>query len=159
MSVSVPPPVSIAINKNGAHEHYEGVMRDLGRQLARLDLERQRIKSLMESLSSFLPDHGDNGSLGAHVEQGKGVREFAGIPLLEAVRRYLEREGSPQSASAIVQALRRGGFPSSSRDFAKVVVPALYRHVKRTNGTPKSCIRKFGTEWGLVVWEKIGGQQ
>ena len=79
---------------------------------------------------------------------------FADLTVTEAAQIYLSTVKDPQSTADIADALKRGGYPTESRNFRNTVRSVLDRHAK-TVGT----IVKVHRNWGLAEWSRDGGKR
>ena len=139
------------VNGSCSH-HYASVLEDLGRRLEYHKLECQRLRTLMENLSSFQADIEHTAS-NSHDDEPSG-QLFAGLTALEAIAKFIEKKGTPQASGSIIAGLRQGGFETKSRDLSMIVYPVLSRHWRETKDTRHSVIEKFGSEWGLSKWKR-----
>lgn len=78
---------------------------------------------------------------------------FADLSLPEAAQIYLSTVKNPQSTADIADALKRGGYPTKSRNFRNTVRSVLDRHAKTVGE-----ILKINKNWGLAEWSRDGDE-
>ena len=138
-------------------EIYETALRDLNRQLAGLEKERQRILPLRDSLKEYLEAHRPKASTISVVTFTKHQPDYSGLTLLGAVKRFLEHAGTPQSFGEIEAGLKEGGYPTTSKNLVGLIRPVLYKAERKGNGADDSIIKIDG-RWGLKAWRKNENQ-
>ena len=124
---------------------YTVVLADLEERRAKLDEAisaiRQIIGAETESGSVSVPN-----ALAATPGQAQtpSSHAFFGLPIGDAVTKYLKMVKQPTKAAAIARALRAGGLLNQSPNFAATVATTLRRDANMTQLPDKS--------WGLAEW-------
>ena len=125
--------------------HYEAVLADLRAKRAELDTAIATIERVMGIAT------GATGTPQAAITaSGAGVVRdgmFFGLSLTEAAQAYLQAVRRKQSAREIAEALERGGFHHTSKDFPNTVRAILSR-----NAANEGDFIKLQTDWGLSTW-------
>ncbi|MCY3956039.1 MAG: hypothetical protein OXF47_08620 [Nitrospira sp.] len=132
---------------------YRTVLKDLKRRKKVIEAAIAGVTALLgeseTTLQACLPV-----SLPKTQESGNATSgAFADLSLPEAAQIYLSTVKDPQSTADIAEALKRGGYPTKSRNFSNTVRSVLDRHAK-TVGT----IVKINKNWGLAEWTRDGGE-
>ena len=129
---------------------YDDVIRDLELKLASLEEDRDRILDILIALRNYTQDHRPKAPTSS-VTLTKRTPEFLGLSLIEAIKRLLDKDGTPKSFIEIVKGLRDGGYQTSSTNLIGLVRPAVYRHVRK-GSEEKDAIIRIGDRWGLFKW-------
>ena len=131
---------------------YETALRDLNRQLAGLEKERQRILPLRDSLKEYVEAHRPKAPTNS-IAVMKHPPDFSGVTLIGAVKRFLKYAGTPKSFSEIEAGLKEGGYSTTSKNLVGLIRPEVYKAEKRANGVDDAIVKMNG-RWGLKGWEK-----
>ena len=130
-------------------ETYRTVLKDLKRRKKVIDAAIAGVTALMgeseAELQACLPALPSKTQASRDLASGA----FADLTLIEAAQIYLSTVKDPQSTADIADALKRGGYPTESRNFRNTVRSVLDRHAK-TVGT----IVKVHRNWGLAEWSR-----
>jgi len=135
---------------------YTLVLRDLRQRKARLEAEVTKLETAISAIESLV------GPLtavsGTEIESGiKPIEEgqstpligpYTGKTIIAASTDFLRTAGKPQHISNILDALKRGGLHTNSKN--------LYRTVYNTLNTnlEKELSRTHGGLWGLKEWDQ-----
>ncbi|MYA28130.1 MAG: hypothetical protein F4090_04880 [Nitrospira sp. SB0672_bin_25] len=133
---------------------YRTVLKDLKRRKKVIEAAIAGVTALLgeseAALQACLPaplpkiqESGDDVTSGA----------FADLTLTEAAQIYLSTVKDPQSTADIADALKRGGYPTESRNFRNTVRSVLDRHSKTVGA-----IVKVHRNWGLAEWNRGKGK-
>lgn len=130
-------------------ETYRTVLKDLKRRKKIIDAAIAGVTALMgeseAELQACLPPLPSQTSEPSDVASGA----FADLSLTDAARIYLSTVKDPQSTADIADALKRGGYPTESRNFRNTVRSVLDRHAKTVGD-----IVKVHKNWGLAEWSR-----
>ena len=137
-------------DENTQFSAYELVLEDLKKRKAQIEATIAMLMDIMEKgegtgISPVLP----NASPFTKTEP-TGIRpdSFFGLGLTEATKKYLAMTKSPQSIREITEALQKGGFTTSSRNFKNTVGSVLNRHEKNVG----EIVRVQRNNWALAEW-------
>jgi hypothetical protein len=119
---------------------YLAVLADLKAKRSELDTAIAAIERIMGVSSSA---EQINAPIGSGVREGM----FFGMSLTEAAKTYLSTVRKKQSAREIAEALERGGFHHTSKDFPNTVRAILAR-----NAANEGEFLKLQSDWGLAQW-------
>jgi hypothetical protein len=129
---------------------YEAVLADLEAKRANLESVISGIKALMALgvvSTAGLPARGQENAAAIDLGQIQ-AGAFFGMSIPDATRRLLDGLRKPLSLQAISDALLRGGFATTSKDFANTVGAALRRQCD-----DGEIVRVGNTaDWGLREW-------
>lgn len=131
-------------DNDASMETYRTVLKDLKRRKKVIDTAIAGVTALMgeseAELQACLPAL-------PKTQESRAVASgaFADLTLIEAAQIYLSTVKDPQSTADIADALKRGGYPTESRNFRNTVRSVLDRHAK-TEGV----IVKVHRNWGLA---------
>ena len=135
-------------------ETYRTVLKDLKRRKKVIDAAIAGVTALMgeseAELQACLPVSLRNTQESGDLASGA----FADLSLTDAAQIYLSTVKDPQSTADIADALKRGGYPTESRNFRNTVRSVLDRHAKTVGE-----IVKVHKNWGLAEWSRDGGKR
>ena len=130
-------------------ETYRTVLKDLKRRKKVIDAAIAGVTALMgeseAELQACLPPLPSQTPKPSDVASGA----FADLSLTDAAQIYLSTVKDPQSTADIADALKRGGYPTESRNFRNTVRSVLDRHAKTVGE-----IVKVHKNWGLAEWSR-----
>lgn len=133
---------------------YAAVLEDLENDRAELEaliayIKRKKLGQGMDI--QITPGTGSMKSTGMRPTMMRGTTiaqdAFFSLGLIDAAKKYLAIMKAPKSAREIADALRAGGFNTTSKDFNNTVFSVLSRENKQDGG-----IVKVNTGWGLPEW-------
>lgn len=128
---------------------YRTVLKDLKRRKKVIDAAIAGVTALLgeseAALQACLPVTLPKTQESGDVASGA----FADLTLTEAAQIYLSTVKDPQSTAEIADALKRGGYPTESRNFSNTVRSVLDRHSKTVGA-----IVKVDKNWGLAEWAR-----
>ena len=132
---------------------YRTVLKDLKRRKKVIDAAIAGVTALLgeseTELQACLPASLPNIQESGDVSSGA----FADLSLPEAAQIYLSTVKNPQSTADIADALKRGGYPTKSKNFSNTVRSVLDRHAKTVGE-----IVKVHRNWGLAEWDRGRGK-
>jgi hypothetical protein len=128
---------------------YEKVLADLESKRDALNAAIDGIKKLLYVNAQTLPD-GTIRNAPNQITNGQELRSdtFFGLPVREAIKKYLTIMKKPQSYREIADALEEGGFQHSSKKFYNTVNTTLGR---MSEGDDAEVVKIRG-DWGLLEW-------
>lgn len=111
--------------------------------LAELIEERKKLDGLIELATERAGRGG--GISGTDTPTAIRSDTFFGMKAPEAIRRYLAMVKAPKSPAEIAEALKRGGYTTTSTDLPNTLRTALRRMEDED-------VVQVGSDWGLADW-------
>jgi hypothetical protein len=130
---------------------YKAVLADLETKRAELDAAIAAVRRILghtDVPSPVLAFGQAATQVTADVSDTLRDDSFFGLSLIDAAKKYLRIVRRKKPTMEIVQALERGGFTHTSKNFYGTVFTALARESEKTG----SEIVKVGKEWGISEW-------
>jgi hypothetical protein len=141
-----------------APSEYDAVIADLENQVIELQgtieiLKRQRDKAGMAGVPgpsepSTNPKRGHSPTGGSSTTSVIASDAFFGMSIVDAVKKYLSLIRKPQDTRAIMEALERGGFRHTSKNFYGTIFSVVRRRAK----TDGDIVKVSSGLWALTDW-------
>jgi len=131
---------------------YQAVLNDLRERRKRLTAELDAAIAGIERIISGVTPEGldpiDNSQL-ERVSQQLETGDLLGLSMPDAVLKYFAMTRKPQSAKAVVEGLKAGGFIVASKSFYANVYTTLLRLMASGK------VVRIGREWALSNWRPV----